>query len=351
MKKRFTTLFAFVLAALMFVNISPVQAQTGVDNEPALTIVSGFKGGSYYTMAMDMQEMTNDLGTPITRDSLITVSSVDEFGDTITTDSVIKVKTGEFHPFLEVKDSDGSYYNFLKIEKSDIDLTFLQYDVLLSEDEKDLQRRLKKVENIRILFPIGTEHIHIITLKDSKIEEFADLKKKRVGIGSSLQGTNVTATYIKKITESKWEDVEIPYDRSFKALFKGDIDAFFFVGRAPVGDLESLSKAMKDKIKLIPLDIKDADQKKKLEEAYGAPVQIKNSDYSWVDKDITTYQVKTVLVTSKRGENEEKLENLQLFLDAIKAKKSQYEEKHAIWKNVVFEKDESIEFEYHELIK
>ncbi|MBN2745082.1 MAG: TAXI family TRAP transporter solute-binding subunit, partial [Bacteroidales bacterium] len=275
-----------------------------------------------------------------------TDSVFDEQSQTkIAQDKTIQVPTGDTIEFLEVRESDGSYYNFLKIDKADVDLTFLQYDVLLMEDEKDLQRKLKKVADIRILLPFGAEQIHLITSKTGKIKSFDDLKNKRVGIGSKLQGTNVTALYIKEQTKMKWEDVEIPYDKAFRALFNGDIDAFFFVGKAPVSDLANLSKSMKDKITLISLPVNE-----KLKDAYGEQVDITMDQYKWLEANIKTYEVKTVLVTSIRDQEETKVEAIKELLRAIKENKDK-EGYHPGWANVKFEEDPAIEFQYHPMMK
>ena len=357
---KLTFLMSFILTILLSLTSINLNAQNDEDNgaaqvipQPKLTIVSGFKGGSYYQMAKDMQRMSRkELGIPVMVTETKEVPTIengdtlkDEDGEPIMEEIETKKPTGDTIDFLNVKDSDGSYYNFLKINKSDVDLTFLQYDVLLYEDMKDLKRKFKKVADIRILLPVGVEHIHLITTKDSGIESFSDLKKKRVGIGSTLQGTNITAKYIKEKTKSKWEDVEIPYDKAFRALFNGDIDAFFFVGTAPINDLAHLAKSMKDKIKLISLPENDA-----LKEAYGDMVTIDNSYYSWVDKPVKTYAVKALLVTSVRGQTPEQVENIAKLMRIVKANKDK-QGYFKGWENVKFEEDPSIEFEYHPLMK
>ena len=351
MKTKLTFLMSFILTltlSLSTINLSAQDDEDAVDEAPQgpqVTIISGFKGGSYYQMAKDMQKMTRKLyGTPVTIPDTKEVTSVED-GDTVTNEIEIQKPTGDTTDFMDVKDSDGSYYNFLQINKSDVDVTFLQYDVLLYFDMKDLKRKFKKTADIRILLPVGTEEIHLITTKDSGIETFKDLKKKRVGIGSTLQGTNITAKYIKEQTGMKWEDVELPYDKAFRALFNGDIDAFFFVGAAPISDLASLAKSMKDKIKLVSLPVNE-----KLKEAYGEQVEINSTMYSWVDKPVKTYAVKAILVTSVRGQTPEQVENLRKLMQAIKDNKDKngYFEG---WKNVKFQEDTEIEFEYHPLMK
>jgi TRAP transporter TAXI family solute receptor len=345
--------FSFSTLSLSAQDDEDEQGAAEVEPTPALTIISGFKGGSYYQMAKDMQKMARPtLGIPVMETETKEVPTIengdtlrDEDGEIVMEEIEVKKPTGDTIEFLDVRDSDGSYYNFLKINKSDVDLTFLQYDVLLYEDMKDLKRKFKKTADIRILLPIGVEHIHLITTKDSGIEEFKDLKKKRVGIGSSLQGTNITAKYIKEKTKMKWEDVEIPYDKAFRALFNGDIDAFFFVGTAPISDLANLAKSMKDKIKLISLPVNED-----LKEAYGEQVEINNTIYSWVDKPVKTYAVKALLVTSVRGQTPEQVENIKKLMRIVKANKDKPGYFKG-WENVKFQEDPEIEFEYHPLMK
>jgi uncharacterized protein len=356
MKMKSNLIFTLILGLIFGFSSINLQAQEGGAAQgkplPPVKIVSGFKGGSYYQLALDMQKMTNHLGLALTTSQSFEKYSIKN-GDTlrdaeglpIVENITVEKSTGDTIPFLDVKDSDGSYYNFLKIDKADVDITFLQYDVLLYEDMKDLQRKLKKVADIRILLPFGSEQIHIITTKTSGIVDFKDLKKKRVGVGSKLQGTYITASYIKEQLGGTWEDVEIPYDKAFRALFNGDIDAFFFVGKAPVSDLANLSKSMKDKITLVSLP---ADEK--LKDAYGEQVDITSEQYSWVEKPIKTYQVKTILVTSIRDQTPEQVENLRKLLQAIKDNKDNAG-MHPGWKNVLFQEDPTIEFQYHDIMK
>jgi len=354
--KRFTLITSLVFASIFMLLTFTVKAQNESQG-PQLKIYSGFAGGSYYQMAMDMQKMTRKLyGTPqyeiqeqrLPKIDPATKDTLKNDDGTIQEDVIVhKIPTGDTIDFLEVRESDGSYYNFLKINKVDVDLTFLQYDVLLYEDVKDLGRKFKKTEDIRILLPMGSEEIHIITLKDNKIDNFGDLKKKRVGIGSSLQGTNITAKYIKEITGSKWTDVDIPYDKAFRALFSHDIDAFFFVGNAPVYDLKTLPKSMKDKLKLVGIP-----EDEKLKEAYGDQIEINNSIYTWVEKPVKTYAVKSLLVTSLAGypenseEAKQKEEQITKLLKAIKQLKDT-KGYHEAWKSIKFQKDPVIEWKYY----
>lgn len=331
--KKNTNVIALAIFLFTFISVNIFAQDTEIpqsSNEGAkLTIVSGVKGGSYFTMAQDMQKMTRKAYGEIKY-----IESTDTAGNTI------KTPTKDTADFLLNKESDGSYYNFQKINKQDVDITFLQYDVLLYEDMLDLNRKFKKTTDIRILLPMGVEQIHIITLKNNKINEFKDLNGKKVGIGTPLQGTNVTAKFIKAKLGAKWEDVEMPYDKAFKALFSGTIDAFFFVGAVPVTNLGDLTKSMKDQIKLVSIPDNPV-----LKEAYGEQVEITNNDYKWLSAPVKTYGVKSVLVTSITNMTPEKEDALIKLLQEIKKSKDT-QGYHPNWKKVEFKKDEAIEWKY-----
>jgi len=350
--RKFTVVASVLFASLLMLFIAPARAQE-LDEGHRLKIYSGFLDGSYFQMAKDMQSMTRKMyGTvqyditemqvpkinPQTGDTLRDA----ETGEALYDVEILKAATGDTTEFMEVRESDGSYYNFLKINKIDVDVTFLQYDVLLYESERDLSRRFKKTDDIRVLLPLGSEEIHLITLKDSKINSFADLKKKRVATGSSLQGTHITAAFIKDATKVKWIDVDLPYDKAFRALLNHDIDAFFFVGKAPISRLKNMKKSMRDKIKLISLPENDV-----LKDAYGELVEINNSMYSWVVDPIKTYAVKSLLVTSLSGQTPLQKDQITKLLQAIKAMKDKGGF-HESWKSINFEKDPLIEWKYYD---
>jgi len=349
--RKFTVITSLIFTVLLSLIITPTQAQE-VNEAHKLKIYSGFLDGSYYQMAKDMQSMTRKMyGTvnyditemqtpkidPSTGDTLKDA----ETGEPLYNVEILKAATGDTTEFMEVRESDGSYYNFLKINKIDVDVTFLQYDVLLYESEKDLSRKFKKTDNIRILLPLSSEEIHLITLKDNGIEKFADLKKKRVAVGSSLQGTHITAAFIKDATKVKWIDVDLPYDKAFRALLNHDIDAFFFVGKAPISRLKNMKKSMRDKIKLLSLPENEI-----LKDAYGEMVEINNTSYSWVVDPVKTYAVQSILVTSLSGQNPAQKEQIVKLMQAIKAMKDN-PGFHESWKDVKFEKDPVIEWEYY----
>lgn len=259
-----------------------------------MKVLSGFEGGSYFQMANELNMITD--------------------------------------VELKVIPTEGSRDNFFKLKSNNADIAFLQYDVLFYQTGY-MKDESKSVKKMKILLPLGYEEIHLITKKDSRIRTIKDLKRKKVGVGSKLQGTIVTSGYIRKKLNGKWKEVRIPFDDALESLEKGRIDAFFFVGSAPVKKLNTLTGSLKDNLKLIPIT------NPKLNDYY-AKTTIKAGTYNWLNNDIETYSVRYALVTNTINETIEDKEYLRNLLDDIKNNIDVLKKDgHRMWENVDFNFD------------
>ena len=261
-----------------------------------ITLYSGLQGGSYFQFANDIRKICDK------------------------SDSI------------KVRYSNGSVDNLNQlIKRTDIFVTFLQYDVLLQQRLRDLQDKTNYTENIRVLLPIGDEEIHLVTRKDENINSLKDLKGKKVGIGTIYQGTYVTAGLIKRLTKVDWIDVPTAFDKVYLDLVTREIDAFFFVGSAPVSRLFYLTA--ENKIKLVPIT------HKKLEKLY-QKTTIKSGIYKWQKEPVETYAVRSVLATNIEGETAEQHKNIQKMLISIKNENELLKKHgHRKWREVNFDFD------------
>ncbi len=284
MRNLLLKLFAFTLMT----SISTVNAQV---------ILSGIEGASNFRIAQDIKDYTG-------------------------------LKT------LEVKVSSGSVENFNNVKAGTI--AFVQYDVLQQEAWNDLTNITNRTDDIKVLLSLGNEEIHLVAHTESNISSLRDLNDPniKVGIGSKDQGTAVTALIIKQQTECKWTDVNLSFKESIKALLTREIDAFFFVGSAPVAAFKPfslLSPAHQKKIKLI--SISDS----RLKEIYGEPVRILRTTYDWAPYDVTTYAVVSLLVTKTTGETPEQQKQIKELLSAIKTNVINLQKDgHPQWRQVAF---------------
>jgi len=314
----------FVLVAILAITAFYSKAQ--------IQIISGFEKGSYYQMAMDIKSVAGDM---VTFDTIYSKTWDEK-------DSIYLKKTAV--PMIEVLTSPGAQQNFNRVSKSTTALSgFMQYDVLVTQQLKELNKYAKRTDSIMLLLPLGVEEIHLITLKTSKIKGLSDLKGKKVAIGSAGQGTAVTAKFIKEKTGIEWIDFDLSIKDAFPALLNGNIDAFFFVGSAPVLSLNGLSPTF-EQLKLIPVN------HPKLTEYY-VPSTIATGTYHWLKADVQTLGVKLILVSNLSTETAKDKETIKRMLNAIKNNISKLQEKgHPNWKKVDFNFSE-VKWEVHPISK
>lgn len=320
-KKITQVLFVFLFSIIAFVGSAQIK------------LISGFQGGSYFQMAADLE---NIMKYEIDIDTIWAKGwdGKDSFA------GLDKIKK----PFLKVVTSRGSQHNFdLMMRNPNSVLAFMQFDVLFEEQLKDLKKYKKRTDSLRILLPIGLEEIHLITLKKNRYSSLSSLKKKRVAVGAQTQGTAVTAGLIKEKTGVQWNDVYISFQDAMHALLTDKIDAFFFVGSAPVKDLNGLSPTYK-KLTFIPIKAKN------LEDIY-VKTTIPANTYHWQEKDVETYAVRTVLVCDVTKETPVDRANYLKFLKEVKNNIGTLQEDgHPNWKKVDFNYSD-LPWEAHDVAK
>lgn len=279
--------YTFIVLFMMLTGISFIS-------KAQLTIATGYEKGSYYQMANDMKGISSN-------------------------PAQIKILT-----------TSGSLSNFNKITRdSSVDIGFMQFDVLVYEELSDVKKKSKVTDNVKVVFPLGYEEIHLLTLKESKIKNLGDLKEKTVAIGSKTQGSNYTAKLIKKMVNGEWDESEMSFDDALTALLDQRIDALFFVGAAPLNKFISPSPAF-NKLTLVPLT------NKKLSEYY-TPTIIKKGTYPWQLKDVETFSVKMVVTVDVSKISPTDVSRLNQFINDVKSNLSKLQEKgHPKWKTVDF---------------
>ncbi|MCK5857298.1 MAG: TAXI family TRAP transporter solute-binding subunit [Bacteroidales bacterium] len=285
--------------SIRLVIIGVIFMSFAMNTQAQLQLLSGLSGGTYQSLAQDIKNNSTQKINVLTSSG-----SVDNFNQLISNDNSINV-------------------------------TFLQYDVLLSHEMKTPSIR----ENLRVLLPLFLdEEIHLIAKKGSDITNLSDLRGKRVAVGTKGQGTFITATTIKQRTGIAWFDVEISSNDAYQALLDGVIDAYFYVGGAPVS---SLSKLHADApIQLVNIKhkaLKDIYRKKK----------IKSGTYAWLTKTVTTYAVPTLLVVKVENMSDDTQLKFNTLVTEVSASlKKMQSSGHEKWKDVYF-KNQDIDWPYY----
>ncbi len=279
-----------LLMSVLFFNTA-VQAQ--------LKILSGLKGGTYEALANDIKRVS--------------------------------------HQDIIVLNSKGSVdnYNQLTNNNNDIFVSFLQYDVLLLNELQNADLR----KDLRVFLPMYIdEEIHLLTTRDSKIKKLKDLKGKRVAVGVREQGTYITAQTIKRKAKIDWIDVEMSSTDAYSALFRGDIDAYFYVGGAPVASLAGEGES-------IPLRLVNI-KSRALNKIYNK-TEIVGGTYPWQKSTISTYSVPALMVVNIHNISDDTQEKLNMLLqDTENGLKSFQKTGHAKWQDV-YTKSQNVDWPFY----
>ena len=157
--------------------------------------------------------------------------------------------------------SEGSIANVRAVHEGRVTSGLAQADIAADAFEgRGIFKKEGKASELRAIAALFPETVHIVVLADSKIQTIKDLKWKRVSIDAAGSGTNAMARTV--LGAFKMGEKTVPFtfenaDRSLEMLQAGELDAFFFVGGAPLGVVEEL--AAQGKIRLLPVEGKEID--------------------------------------------------------------------------------------------
>lgn len=132
----------------------------------------------------------------------------------------------------------ASAENVSLISGSRAEIGFTQADILVSGVTPD--------PNIAALARVYDDLLHLVVRADSPIRTLTDLRGRRVSVGASGSGTEVTVSRLLSVAAMADPRVmrqeRLGIDDSLRALADRRIDAFFFSGGLPVKGIEQLSE-------------------------------------------------------------------------------------------------------------
>ena len=252
----------FALIALIALIIaSPLMAQGGSESGGTLRFGPGGDQGTYYGFGNVLaQRISSETDTPVV--AVVSAGSQDN---------------------IEMMDM-GSYQ-----------LGFVQTDVMsYAYNGTNLFAETGAITDFSTIAALYMEQVQIVTL-DPNIKTVADLKGKRVSIGSSGSGVYYNALDILGaygITENDISATYQSFGDSVDALQDGKIDAAFVVAGAPTVAVSTL--ATTHKVRLVSID--DEHIAKLLETSpYYSPYTIPASVYG-TDEDCQTVAVGAVII-------------------------------------------------------
>lgn len=199
-----------------------------------------------------------------------------------------------------VKSTEGSVYNLKALRKGRIDFAIVQSDLQYDAWKgRGLFKRSGPFHHLRSVFSLYPEPLTIVARKDSGIRSLADLKGKRVNIGSPGSGQRATMEVL--MHRMGWTMKEFAVADGLRsadlpqALCNDQIDAFVFTVGHPNGTVKEATTACPSV--LIPVDNK-AVRRLVRENPYYSMAVIPGGMYRGNPQDVTTFGVRATLVTT-----------------------------------------------------
>ncbi len=248
----------FLLIAVIFVSSARVFSQ--------VTILSGPEKGSYFRFISDIA-------------------------------TVLGEKNGVK---IVNKPTAGSAYNFkvLTSPSSSDKFALIQSDYLNLMIAEDKMNNTDKTGALKVVLELATEEIHIIAKKSSGLTKIQDLNKKKLGVGSQDQGSSATARLMKDRSQIGWYTYNVGFEEMLKKISAGSIDAGLIVGSSPLNMLDIDPQVMVGGISLLELTDFNGWAK------YYENDTIHKGEYKWLDKDVPTFGVRTLLIANEAKMND-----------------------------------------------
>ncbi|TQR20999.1 TAXI family TRAP transporter solute-binding subunit [Psychrobacillus vulpis] len=167
------------------------------------------------------------------------------FAELITTDTGVKT-TAEV--------SQASAANMTALQNGEGEIAFVQTDIAYYGTEGILMFEGKKTDSVSALGALYPETIQLVTLENSGITSYDDLKGKKVSVGAPGSGTYANAEQLLEIHGLSMKDIQaqnLDFGESTEGIQSGQIDAAFITAGYPTSAVEALNAT--NKVSIIPV--------------------------------------------------------------------------------------------------
>ncbi|WP_299436662.1 TAXI family TRAP transporter solute-binding subunit [uncultured Rhodospira sp.] len=194
----------------------------------------------------------------------------------------------------------GSVDNIRGLSAGTLDLALCQADIAYwARSGTAVFADTGPMPGLYALARLYDEKAHLVVRADSDLHTVEDLRGHRVALGEEGSGTLVDARLLLAAHGLDESDLEPVYDKPGPAadlLVAGEIDAFFFIGSAPVTVVSDLAEAIP--IRLLTLD-GETYARMSGDHPYLSASQIPGGLYDGVPTPVDTLSVGAVLVTTE----------------------------------------------------
>jgi len=146
------------------------------------------------------------------------------------------------------------------LQEGEGNIAFVQTDIAYYGTEGIMMFEGKKTDAVSALGALYPETVQLVTLADSGITSFEDLKGKKVSVGAPGSGTYANAEQLLEIHGLSMEDIEaqsLDFGESTDGIQSGQIDAAFITAGYPTGAVEALNAT--NKVSIISVSDEKAD--------------------------------------------------------------------------------------------
>jgi uncharacterized protein len=175
------------------------------------------------------------------------------FADLISTETDVKT-TAEV--------SQASAANMTALQSGEGDVAFVQTDIAYYATEGTEMFDGQPIDTVSALGALYPETIQLVTLADSGINSYEDLKGKKVSVGAPGSGTYANAEQLLEIHGLSIEDdidaQNLDFGESTDGLASGQIDAAFITAGYPTAAVEALNAT--NAVNIIPVSAEKAEE-------------------------------------------------------------------------------------------
>ena len=198
-----------------------------------------------------------------------------------------------------VESTGGSVYNVNNIKSKELDLGMVQSDIAYQAYNGKGKFDGKPYKGLRAVMAIYPEVLTFVASKKSKIKKLKDVKGKKINLDNYGSGTRATSQMLLKAYGIKESDLKLAgslkASEAPDALRDNKIDGYFFIVGHPAANLKDASNSTP--IRVVPLKGRTIDKIIK-KNPYYAKAVVPGGLYKGVKKDVPSFGVKAVLVTS-----------------------------------------------------
>jgi TRAP transporter TAXI family solute receptor len=157
---------------------------------------------------------------------------------------------------MSARTSEGAVDNLIAVNIGDVESGLTQSDVTAAAVKgQGPFRKLGAQTHVRVIASLFSEQVHLVVAAKSKINSIADLKGKRVSLGSDGSGVGITTREILAAWRLPESAMKTTHDDVFNAVAlmnQGKLDAFFAVGGVPLDPISDL--IAHGQARLVPID-------------------------------------------------------------------------------------------------